>query len=366
MLPILTCLLLTISPNTPNQATSKVDKLSDRAEAAASRITIQGQGRRLSAILDELQKQSGNQISDLREAFGAEADNPTINLDIQAKPFFEALDQVTRRSGLDLNFFTGDGSIGLVPGRLERARSDDWVQVEGPFRIRLREISATRDLASGQGQASVLVEFAWEPRLRPWLLNIKSADLTIVDDRGKAVPPDVQAASITLPLQPENPVAEVRFNMVAPDREASRLQTLKAQGEVIAPSGFQRFRFPQLDAQDQTEKRDGAKVTLVSTTVDQNVWKIRLDLEMLAEGQPLESFQQGLFRNRLWLERADGSRIEHKDGFSSDPNGPGRYQFEYLFLNLPGQPSDYSLIYEAPSQIATIPFELSFENVPLP
>lgn len=335
----------------------------------ASRITIQGKGLRLSSVLRELQEQSGNRISDLREAYGEDPGDPVLDLDIGDKPFLEALDVVARKAGLVPNFFTGDGSIGLMPrlpGVAEANREGRWLAHDGPFRAVLKRISATRELASGRGQASVEVEVAWEPRLRPWLLTVKSADLAIVDDRGQAVPPDVPDASVSLPLRPENPVVAVKLAMKAPDRAARMLRTLRARFQVTAPAGLHLFRFPNLGARNVAIEHEGTRVTLVSTTVDQDLWSIRLDLEMPGQGVSLESFQQGLFQNRIWLERADGSRIEHEDGQSSDQVGPGRFQFEYFFSDLPGRPSDYRLVHEAPSRVVTIPLELNFEDVPLP
>src|SRR5262249_24119591 len=80
----------------------------------ASRVTIQGKGIRLSEALQQLQKQTGNVITDLREQLGAEATNPSLDLDLRDKPFFEALDEVARQAEVGTNFFTGDGSIGIT------------------------------------------------------------------------------------------------------------------------------------------------------------------------------------------------------------------------------------------------------------
>ena len=33
------------------------------------------------------------------------------------------------------------------------------------------------------------------------------------------------------------------------------------------------------------------------------------------KGPAFESYRQGLFNNRIWLQKADGSRFEHNGGF---------------------------------------------------
>jgi hypothetical protein len=87
----------------------------------ASKVTIKGQGIRLSEALRALQSQSGNPISDMRELYGQDATNPALDLDIEDRPFFEALDQITRQAGLSPVFYTGDGTIGL--DRVQRVQN---------------------------------------------------------------------------------------------------------------------------------------------------------------------------------------------------------------------------------------------------
>ncbi len=352
---------------------NKLEEVQEKEALTASRVTIQGEALRLTEVLRELQRQSGNRITDLREIYGAEATNPALDLNIQDKPFFEALDEIARQAEVVPNFFTGDGSVGLMPGTPERPdqpaeppKAKPLIRYTGPFRVEFKRIAATRDLATGMGQANAQFEIAWEPRLRPMLLALKSEKVAIVDDRGETVPPDVMAESSDVVLRPENPVVEVNLNMEAPDREAKSLKTLKVEGDVTIPAGLKQFRFPRLDAKNVTRKQGEIKITLLSSEVEENVWKIRLKLEMPGQGPAFESYQQGLFNNRLWLQRPDGSRFEHNGGFSNTAYGPGELGFEYLFVDVPGKPTNYTLIYETPSRVVSIPLQFQFEDVPLP
>ena len=89
-------------------------------------------------------------------------------------------------------------------------------------------------------------------------------------------------------------------------------------------------------------------------------------LDYPGQGPAFESYRQGLFNNRLWLQRADGSRFEHNGGFSNTASDGGKLGFEYLFVDAPGKPADYQLVYETPSKVLTIPLEFEFKDVPLP
>ena len=55
-------------------------------------VTIQGKGIRLTEAIKQLQTQSGNMITDLANGTGADVTNPSLDLDIEKMPFFEALD----------------------------------------------------------------------------------------------------------------------------------------------------------------------------------------------------------------------------------------------------------------------------------
>ncbi len=354
---------------------STLETQEEERSLKASRVTIEGEGIRLTDALRQLQLQSGNRVSDLREVYGAEATNPGLDLEIKDQPFFQALDEISRQAGVKTTAFTGDGSIGLMPDAgmglpdMIGVKPPDpmrWVRYDGPFRVALMNIGATKDLSTGMGRANIQMELSWEPRLRPMLLEIKSDKLEIVDDQGRTVLPDVMGESTSVPLRPENPSVEVNLNMEAPERDAIRLKAVKVRGAVTAPAGLRRFRFADLKAKDDARTQGKISVTLLDSEVEDQVWKIMLSVEMPGEGQVFDSYQQGLFNNRLWLERPDGSRFEHNGGFSSMNLRPGVLGFEYLFVDAPGKLTDYSLVYETPSRVVSVPFLLSFEDLPLP
>ena len=93
-------------------------KAEDDVNIHATKVTIQGKGIRLSEALQQLQKQSGNAITDMREQLGAEVTNPALDLDLTDKTFFEALDEIVRQAQVGDDFFTGDGSIGITGGAM--------------------------------------------------------------------------------------------------------------------------------------------------------------------------------------------------------------------------------------------------------
>ncbi len=330
----------------------------------ASKVTLQVKGMRLSEIIQKLQAQTGNSLSDLRETERGDAGNPALDLDIVDKPFLEALDLVCKQAEIMPNYFTGDGSIGLLNGKLpEKA----LVVYSGPFRVAFKQISSIRDLQTDTSSANAQFEVAWEPRIRPMLMKLAADEIKVTDDLGKTIEAQVMDESTDVVLRPENPVVEVNLNMSAPDRAAKKLASFKAKAEVTVPAGLKTFRFPTLAVKDPvTVKLGDISVILNGTEIDEQVWKVNVVLSYPGEGPAFESYRQGLFNNRLWLQKADGSRFEHNGGFSNTSSDGGKLGFEYLFVDAPGKPSDYGLVYETPSKVLTIPLEFEFKDVPLP
>ena len=335
----------------------------EETSTVASRVTIQAKAIRLSEALGLIQKQTGNGITDLREQLGGETTNPAFDLDIHDVPFHEALDRVARLAEVSVNAFTGDGTIGITAGTPSK---DPLIQYVGPFRVAFKQLTEVRDLQAGTSAASAQLEVAWEPRLRPMLLTLKSDGLAVKDDKNREVKPQAMMESNEVVLRPENPAAEMNLNLEAPDRSAKKLSSFRIKAEVTIPAGIKTFRFPSLAQENVTQKQGDVSVTLQNVEIDEQVWKVNVVLVYPGDGPAFESYRQGLFNNRLWLQKADGSRFEHNGGFSNTSSDGGKLGFEYLFVDAPGKPADYQLVYETPSKVMTIPLEFEFKDVPLP
>jgi len=330
---------------------------------AASRVTIQAKAIRLSEAIQQLQKQTGNAITDLREQLGVEVTNPAFDLDIRDLSFHEALDRVARLAEVSVNAFTGDGTIGITAGTPSK---DPLIQYVGPFRVAFKQLTEIRDLQAGTAAANAQLEVSWEPRLRPMLLTLESDGLAVKDDRDREVKPQAMMESNEVVLRPENPAAEINLNLEAPDRSAAKLSSLRVKAAVTLPAGIKTFRFPSLAQENVTQTQGDVTATLQNVEIDEQVWKVNVELVYPGNGPAFESYRQGLFNNRIWLQKADGSRFEHNGGFSNTSSDGGKLGFEYLFVDAPGKPADYQLVYETPSKVVTIPLEFEFKNVPLP
>ena len=337
----------------------------------ASRVSIQGEGIRLSDALRQLQTQSGNSISDLREAYGGEATNPAFDLKLVDVSFFEALDEIARKAELGLVFFTGDGSVGIMPGQAmtDQAKAkvvERPISYAGPFRVALNRIGSVRDFTAAEAKTNIQFEVAWEPRLRPMLLSLKADKIQVLDDRGQAVAPEIREESTSTVLRSENPVAELNLNLKAPDRAARALKTLTVEASVTVPAGLKRFEFSKIDGPASTQTQGDVSLTLGTVEVEDNIWKLLVRVAMPGQSPVFETYRQGLFNNQVWLQKPDGTRFPQNGGFSTLGAAEGVLAFEYLFVDVPGKPLDWGLVYETPGKVAEIPLSFTFENIDLP
>lgn len=349
------------------KAREALREASESVNTGASLVTIKGDGVRLSEVIRELQKQSGNPITDLRD----EPANPSLDLDLEKKPFLEALDAVAAKAGLSASFYTGDGTIGLMgagmeEGQMPAAKPNTLIRYAGPFRVEMTGISRARNFRAGSHAATVGFEVAWEPRLRPMLMKLEAKGVEVTDDLGGKVEANVAEESQESPLRPENPVIDVNLDLKAPAIEAKALKSLKVKGEVTVPAGLRTFRFPKLTETNAKQAQGEVTITLLGSEVEESVWKIELLIGYEGGGSAFESYQQGLFNNQLWLQSKDGARFEHNGGFSQTRSGAGRVGYEYLFVEVPGKLEDYQLVYQTPSKLQVIPIEFEFNDVPLP
>ena len=351
---------------------SSLQAKEEQTNLGASKVTLKGKGIRLTEAVKALQAQSGNIIADLREANGVETTNPALDLDIDDKPFFEAFDIVAEKAGITFTAFTGDGTLGIMAGGMQvqqpnmPAPAKPPIVYSGPFRIQFKELAIVKNFSTVAGTATAQFEVMWEPRLRPMLLAIKNEELAIVDDQGKKVEPQVGAEANETGLQAGNCAAEVNLNLAAPERVAKVLTSLKVKGQVTVPAGMKTFKFPSLAATNVVQKQGDISVTLESAEVDEQTWKVALNIAYPEGGPAFESYRQGLFNNRLWLQKADGSRFEHNGGYNNTGSDEGKISFEYMFVDAPGKLGDHMLVYESPAKVVPIPLEFEFKDVPLP
>ena len=127
----------------------------------------------IAELLKELSRQSGNAIVDRRAGEATSPTNdPKLAVDFNDKPFWQALDEVLDRAGLDVDSYASGAGLAIVPRSAERSPRVGRASYAGPLRMEPVRFEAIDDLRRPTNRSlKFFVEVAWEPRLRPILIS---------------------------------------------------------------------------------------------------------------------------------------------------------------------------------------------------
>src|SRR5271157_6656003 len=133
----------------------------------ASTVTLQGR-LKISKVLAEIQRQTGNTIADLPRAAGAAIPDPEIDVRFDKTPFWTALDAVLDQAQLSVYPYGQPHALKVVPRGPNDLPRTGRATIQGPMRIEPVSVLAKRELRSSSTPAlQVSLEVAWEPRLKP-------------------------------------------------------------------------------------------------------------------------------------------------------------------------------------------------------
>jgi hypothetical protein len=217
-------LLPVVTDRTPAEIQQRVGRIRQKLERAAgedvgraSLVTLKADALPFSKVLAMLADQSGNSIVDYRQQFGHVVTDPPVTIDLVQKPFWQAFDAVLDQAGLAVYPYGGEiRVVGKAEGQVPRAAAASYA---GPFRLEPIEMLAQRDLRLPASRSlRVMVEIAWEPRLRPIFFRQRMADVAVVDDHGMPVELQNPTADRELPITPGKSSAILELNLVSPSR----------------------------------------------------------------------------------------------------------------------------------------------------
>lgn len=371
------------APGTPQAGGRAEKRLAEVREAlesagngttTASKVTLKGEAIRLSDVMKALQQQTGNTLIDLREQSGQVATNPSLNLELADKPFFEALDEVAGKAGLTLNYYNAEGAIGFLEGPMAMQaeatpRPEPFVAYVDAFRVTLNQLLVSRDFAQGSSMANFRMEFVWEPRLRPLAMKLDTGKIKARDDKNRPIEATVSGESMELAIRPENPIVDLNLNLSAPPRDAAKIASFEIETELTLPTTTYRLAVPDITATEAKAEAGKSSLKILSFEADPPVWKVRAELSSPrpAGAANVDSYQQSGLAPVVALTKADSARIPLNGGFSVGPgSAPGKLVYELLFVDITGRPQDHGLVVEIPGELKTIPVRWTFRDIPLP
>jgi hypothetical protein len=344
----------------------KLERATAEAAAKPTLVTLHGPALPLSKALRALQEQSGNPIVDFRQRFGQALSDPALNVEFDKTPFWEALDRVLDQAGLTVYGFGPERAIHVVARGEGLHLRSGAACYSGPFRFEPILVSAQRDLRDPSGDLLALtLEVAWEPRLRPIGLRQPLGQLLATDESGNTRATDNKQAELEVPVSEESVTAKLVLPFKLPPRDVRQIASLKGALRAMIPGKIETFRFDDLPAAKNVEKRlAGVIVTLEQVVKNNELWQVRMRVRFDQPGNALESHRGWIFKNEAYLEDPDGKPVSY-DGFETTRQTENEVGIAYGFV-LNGPPKGYMFVYKTPGAIVSSSFEYELKGIKLP
>ena len=334
----------------------------------ATRLTLDVKGASLAEVLAEIEKQTGNQLSDEREQFGQDAPPKMVMLKADDEPFWSALDRLLDDAKLTPYPASGVESLALVEREPTALRRSGRATYVGPFRIEAASVMAQRGVrAPEQSMLQVQLEIAWEPRLRPLALTQLAADVSAMCDDGLETPTLAEEVEFDQEISAGNHAAEVTIPLQLPARRAKSLQTLSGTLTALVPGKIVDLKFDKLaDAKEATQEEGGVSVTVDRVVKNQEVWEVHMRISVESDVEALQTHRGWVFENVATLIDNEGATIENA-GFETTMQTEDEAGLAY-FYELPEgvEIGDCTWVYRTPVDIESIAVEYELEDVLLP
>lgn len=336
-----------------------LEKLSVAQYVEATTVTLSGAMTVEEAVL-AIQKQTGNSLRDL----GAAATRQ-VTVAWDKTPFWAAVDDLTEQAGLAINPFGGyEGELSL---QLQEEASDltPIRSYAGIFRVQATRVQAARSLvAPGADNLRTTLQIAWEPRLKPISVTLPLDRMSATGEDGEELAL-AREGVLGAPALSGVSTIDLDVPMQLPPRSVETIATLR--GDLIAtlPGRVEEFAFEDLaEAKAVDKTKAGVTVTLEQVRKNQELYQVRIRVSFDEASGALESYQGWIYENKVWIETADGTKLEPltMEATRQEENLVG---LAYYF-DLEKGPQGATFKYRTPASIVRreLPFEL--KNIPLP
>lgn len=342
----------------------KLWKVKLTRDVGGTPIALPAAKRPLVDVLRDLEKQSGNAIKDLREEFRQETSNPTIECDGKPRFFWESLDRACDQVNLTPYPFRDDRMVGLRAAQI----SPPPRTYAGAFRFALDRLSIERDFANAQKPECILrIAALVEPRLRPVQVDLDPATLTVVDDKGRAVPP-LDKRLLTFGIDEKAYHFTMVVKLAAPPRDAVKLAKATGTIAVQLPTTVERFEFADWsDPKGASKEAAGLRVRVKDARDEgDGIWSFRVVTEVLGDRLESESHLGSSLEPEIGLQKSSGPVLPPNGGRNTKEDTAARTDIEYLYTGIEGKMQDYRLILKIPAGVTRVPVTFTFENLPLP
>ncbi len=336
----------------------------------ASKITVSGK-MTLDELRAEIEKQTGNKITDYRQRFNQNASNPKLTLDIKNAPFWPAIDAILDQTGLTVYDFSGKDGLALTERSENETPRAKRATYAGPLRMEVtRLVCERKPNVDPSATLHIHLAIAWEPRLAPILFIQPVKTIQAVDDQGRQLHFDVSDPQIEVSVEGGTGV-ELMFPFTAPPRDATAITSIKGTLTALLAGKLEPFEFDKLaDAakpgfKPLEIKKDTAHVILDQVRKNNEIWEVLVRVRFDDAEKSLEPHLGWISQNEAYIVGPDKNPIE-KAGFfvnsRTDKEIGLGYQFELPETGLDG----CTFVYKSASSIHSVLVPYELKNLTLP
>jgi hypothetical protein len=368
VLPLLPPITRTTPAEVKNRLSRVRKALMDLAIAATTKpkfVTLSGE-MLLSEALAEVEKQTGNRVTDSREE---DKSDPKITLKLDKAPFWESLDTILDAAQLTLyNYDSQQGELSYVARDANALPRIGRGSYSGIFRLEPARIEIDADLRNPASKALRLtVDAAWEPRVRPVVVMLPLADFKAIDDSGNAVEVDSGDGDLEFPVEGADAGVELVLPFKIPARSVKQIASIKGKLIAVLLGREEKFEFANPESKKGAEEeRGGVTVILDQCRKVDELLEARLRVKFGKASNALESHRGWIYNNPCYLEDAKGDKVEQAalEATLLDENEVGIvYRFD---LGDEANASKYKLVYKTPAAIIEVPVEFELKAIDLP
>jgi hypothetical protein len=371
--PSIMPLLPRVTPRTSAEVKDRLLRISKSLDKVAAEeiikpkmLTLAGEAS-LKSVLEEIEKQTGNKVRDMRMEGGGEAADITIKSKLENVPFWQGLDQILDEAELSVEgVATESGALGIIPRPEGQAKRFGKAFYSGPFRFETIELEAKRSLrAANMERLKLFIEATWEPRLRPVIIEQKLEDVIAKDDMGNVIPIDGADGDIAVDVEFDASLIELEIPLKLPSRDIKKISSVKGKASVVLLGRDANFEFANITkAKEVKQTQAGVTVVLESVAKSDDVYEVRMRVELDDAQGTLESFRAGIFSSEAYLLSPNLERIDNdgEEASREDENVFGRiYEF-----SLDGDISKYKFVFKTPVTVIRTPVEYELKDIELP
>ncbi|MCC9606940.1 hypothetical protein LOC68_15350 [Blastopirellula sp. JC732] len=347
--------------------TAVLQKLQADSVTQPQLVTLDFKEAPLSEVLAEIEKQSGNRIVDFRGNFGQQKTDPKISIQCDKALFWEAIDRVFADANITAYPYAGEKNALAFVNRDAPGLPLNLATYSGVFRVEPTRIEMHRNLAPPISDGMrINLQVTWEPHLTPILVKFPFDALVAADDQGT----DLKLADgpVTYDVAVDSGQTSVDFviPLNVPPRGSQTIESLKGKLISLVPGRVETFRFDRLaNTRGLRQEKGGVQVALEQFRKNRDLYDARVVVRFPGGSEALQSHLGWVDSNEIYLEAADGERLEHAgyERFLEDSDAIG---IAYKFILDDREPSDFTLVYKTPGSIVSLPVEFELDDIPLP